>query len=294
MCDMKGVTMLYRKVIDWLLDYENFKYGEYAGMVFSVLNIVTLIIVPFSEIPPLALVNCIALAVLSPFLFVGKFRFDKVLKLSKEFDSNKRYLGLLGKMMRHDFKSGVDTYLPRLKEKFDRGDANAERFLELTIYHMATTYKASESLLQLAQRSEIEYKLENVKSKLEMLLDRMEYGGKVDLSGVDVFATMNCPLFMDAVDNIIRNGITHNASELPLVMLETFSGVDSVLGLGTYLSIKDNGKGLTKSQFDYYVSQNSNTIKLGTFIISEILRIHNFKFDVRKLKQGTEFIIKLD
>jgi len=112
----------------------------------------------------------------------------------------------------------------------------------------------------------------------------------------ELYADIDSALFRRAVTNLILNALTHNPAETRVSIT-----LDTDKNGNTLLSIRDNGKGLSKSEqsrlFERYYRGTNTKEKpegsgLGLAIANQIVTLHGGRITVEsKLSVGTEFTI---
>jgi signal transduction histidine kinase len=130
----------------------------------------------------------------------------------------------------------------------------------------------------------------NLKDILRDYLAKTSYGKQViidDLPTIEV----NESLFCTAVDNLIRNGLKYNDSSTKYVHIFSEKG-------GEKISVQDNGRGMTQSEFKYLSQpysrkqgQTEGGTGLGLNICVAILKEHGFSVTCEKNKLGTKMKI---
>ena len=96
-------------------------------------------------------------------------------------------------------------------------------------------------------------------------------------------------LFITALDNLMKGGITNNSSEVKKV--EVYMESESIL------CVKDNGTGLSKKDFirycKPYFNESENYQGLELNIAVAIIEEHGFTIEPEKLKSGTVFRVDI-
>ena len=98
-------------------------------------------------------------------------------------------------------------------------------------------------------------------------------------------------LFCNAVENLIKNGLTYNDSQDKKVKI--YSEEDSIV-------VEDNGRGFTQKQFEKQLKKYATKKEfsedekgLGLNICVAILQEHGFKLTCEKIDTGTKMKIKI-
>ncbi len=104
----------------------------------------------------------------------------------------------------------------------------------------------------------------------------------------DILINIDSTLMEVAIANIIENALKYSEEAVEVEIAENF------------ISIKDSGIGISKTELEnitkkfYRVSNNNwnNSLGLGLSIVSNIIKIHNFKLDIQSEEtHGSVFII---
>jgi signal transduction histidine kinase len=111
----------------------------------------------------------------------------------------------------------------------------------------------------------------------------------IHISGENIKIKVDETLFAMAISNLIENALKYSED-------------DVFINIGKdYISIIDTGIGIDKKEIEkinqkfYRVSNNgwNNSLGLGLFIVYSILKLHNFKLEIKSnIDVGSEFIIK--
>ena len=218
-----------------------------------------------------------------------------------ELEKKNAYLEHAAKILRHDMHSGINTYMPRglrsLKRRLS-GDLikelNIEAPLRLLEEGLAYTQKVYEGVKEFTNLVKKDSKLDmgtyNLGVILKKHLKSTSYSDQVNI-GKLIEKEVNQSLFCTAIDNLIRNGLKYNDSKSKTIM---------VYMEGDYLIIKDNGRGMSKLEFDEYskpyIRKDGNIESgsgLGLNICLAIMNEHGFLVSCEKLKNGTKIKILL-
>lgn len=173
-------------------------------------------------------------------------------KIREELYQKKVFLEYSNKIIRHDMHSGINTYLPRglsmLKAKLtpqviaDLQLSPALKLLERGLMHTRTVYQGVYAFTNLVkEKSQLETTVFDLKEVLEQYLHYTAYVSSVTIQPLGRIKA-NQSLFCTALDNFIRNGIKYNKS----IVKEKVR----VMVKGEYLIVKDNGVGMTQSEFE--------------------------------------------
>ena len=166
---------------------------------------------------------------------------------------------------------------------------------------LAKIHKNGEKLTNLIDTLRLAIKLDENKQKLnfkeidiyELVSDVIEdikdsYNREIKLFGEKSLIKADKVLLGVAIRNLIENAIKYSENEI-LVIVKNNS-----------ISIIDKGIGISKDDINkitqkfYRVSNNTwnNSLGLGLSIVNNIIKLHNFKLEIKsELHKGSEFII---
>jgi len=219
----------------------------------------------------------------------------------RELEKKNSYLEHAAKILRHDMHSGINIYIPRglrsLKRRLSDDlikELNIEiplRLLEEGLAHTQKVYEGVKEFTNLVKKdSKLEISTYNLGVILKKHLKSTSYSDQVKINKL-IEKEVNQSLFCTAIDNLIRNGLKYNDSKSRFIM---------VYMEGDYLIVRDNGRGMSKEEFeDYskpYIRKNGNKESgsgLGLNICIAIMDEHGFLVSCEKLKNGTKIKILL-
>lgn len=212
------------------------------------------------------------------------------------------YLEHTAKIIRHDMHSGINTYIPRglaiLTKKLPESVIKEYKLglglklLKEGLAHSQKVYKGVYEFTNLVKRKpEFKVEIVNAKDVLENHFKNTSYYNKVtieDLCEIEI----NSVLFVVAIDNFVKNGITYNDNIKP--------SINIYMNNDGELVVQDNGRGLTQMEYDMqcmpYMRDQVSDLKpqgLGINISNAILEEHGFKVTVEKLDKGTLLKVKV-
>jgi PAS domain S-box-containing protein len=218
-----------------------------------------------------------------------------------ELEKKNTYLEHAAKILRHDMHSGINTYIPRglrsLKRRLNDDLIqllNIEaplRLLEEGLAHTQKVYEGVKEFTNLVKKdSKLETKSHNLGVILKKHLKSTSYSDQVKIDEL-IEKDVNQSLFCTAIDNLIRNGLKYNDSKSKFVV---------VYMEGDYLIVMDNGRGMSKQEFEEYskpyIRKNGNKESgsgLGLNICMAIMNEHGFLVSCEKVKNGTKIKILL-
>jgi signal transduction histidine kinase len=197
--------------------------------------------------------------------------------------------------------SGINTYIPKGVSSLERRltqevikELKLESPLRLIkdgLEHAQKVYTGVKEFTNLVKKdATLNKTMCNLKDILRDYLAKTSYGKQViidDLPTIEV----NESLFCTAVDNLIRNGLKYNDSSTKYVHIFSEKG-------GEQISVQDNGRGMTQSEFKYLSQpysrkqgQTEGGTGLGLNICVAILKEHGFSVTCEKNKLGTKMKI---
>lgn len=218
-----------------------------------------------------------------------------------ELEKKNTYLEHAAKILRHDMHSGINTYIPRglrsLKRRLN-GDLikllNIEaplRLLEEGLAHTQKVYEGVKEFTNLVKKdSKLEISTHNLGVILKKHLKSTSYSDQVKIDKL-IEKEVNQSLFCTAIDNLIRNGLKYNDSKSKFIV---------VYMEGDYLIVRDNGRGMSKQEFEEYSKpytrkggNKESGSGLGLNICIAIMNEHGFLVSCEKIKNGTKIKILL-
>lgn len=214
----------------------------------------------------------------------------------KDISKKNTYLEHAARIIRHDFHSGINTYIPRgitsLEKRLTSDDVKNLK-LELPIKmikdglnHTQKVYKSVYEFTNLVkQHVVLEKNKVNLKDILVKYLSNTSYSNQVVIHDL-IDLKVNEVLFCTAVDNLIRNGLKYNNNtdkEVVIFMEDN------------QLVIEDNGIGFTQEQLEKVTNKKSKDDEtgLGLSICLAILTEHGFSLTCEKINTGTKMKIKI-
>jgi K+-sensing histidine kinase KdpD len=216
-------------------------------------------------------------------------------------DINKKntYLEHAARIIRHDMHSGINTYIPRgltsLEKRIPPEDVQnlkietSLKMIKDGLAHTQRVYKSVYEFTNLVKQNVVlDKKLLNIGEILQKYISNTSYSSQVKLEGLSDLE-VNDVLFCNAVDNLIKNGLKYNDSEDKYVRIYMEE---------ENLVVQDNGRGLTKNQFEKIIKhkkeeKEEGEMGLGLSISNVIFKEHGFVMLCDKNDIGTKIIIKL-
>lgn len=211
------------------------------------------------------------------------------------------YLEHAARIIRHDMHSGINTYMPRgissLEKRLTVEDIQKLKIegpLKMVKEGLAHTQKVYKSVYEFTnlvkQNVVLNKSLQNLKELISNYISSNSYSTQVEIQDLGELE-VNQTLFSNAIESLIKNGLTYNDSESKKIEIYTEN---------EYLIVKDNGKGFTQSQFEKQLKRFSKKTEfsegekgLGLNICYAILKEHGFELSFEKLNVGTKAKIKI-
>ena len=211
------------------------------------------------------------------------------------------YLEHAARIIRHDMHSGINTYIPRgissLEKRLTTEDIQrlkiegALKMVREGLSHTQRVYKSVYEFTNLVKQNVVLNKtLVNVKDLISNYISSNPYHSQVvitDLGELEV----NEILFCNAIENLIKNGLTYNESELKIIKIYVEND---------YLIVEDNGVGFSQKQFEKQLKKYAKKTEfsedekgLGLNICVAILEEHGFKLSCEETDEGTKMKIKI-
>ncbi len=197
--------------------------------------------------------------------------------------------------------SGINTYMPRgissLEKRLTVEDIaklkieGALKMVKEGLSHTQRVYKSVYEFTNLVKSDVVLNKTKvDLKSLVQSYIAPNSYSIQVeiaDLGELDV----NEVLFCNAIENLIKNGLSYNDSEVKKVSI--YKQEDCIV-------VEDNGRGFTQKQFEKQLAKYSKKVSegegekgLGLNICVAILEEHGFKLSCERSDIGTKMKIKI-
>ena len=211
------------------------------------------------------------------------------------------YLEHAARIIRHDMHSGINTYMPRgissLEKRLTTEDIQrlkiegALKMVKEGLNHTQRVYKSVYEFTNLVKQNVVLNKtLSDVKDLVWKYISPNSYSSQVEISDLGQLE-VNETLFCNAVENLIKNGLSYNDSEVKKI---------KIYNEEEYLIVEDNGKGFSQKDFDKHLKKYSKRADvtgdekgLGLNICVAILEEHGFKLTCEKINGGTKMKIKI-
>jgi signal transduction histidine kinase len=211
------------------------------------------------------------------------------------------YLEHAARIIRHDMHSGINTYMPRgitsLEKRLTTEDIQrlkiegALKMVKEGLSHTQRVYKSVYEFTNLVKQNVVLNKtLVNTKDLIWKYISPNSYSSQVEISDLTDME-VNETLFCNAVENLIKNGLSYNDSEVKKV---------KIYNEEEYLIVEDNGRGFSQKQFEKHLTKYSKKADvtgdekgLGLNICVAILEEHGFKLTCEKIESGTKMKIKI-
>jgi len=211
------------------------------------------------------------------------------------------YLEHAARIIRHDMHSGINTYMPRgitsLEKRLTTEDIQrlkiegALKMVKEGLNHTQRVYKSVYEFTNLVKQNVVLNKtLVDPKDLIWKYISPNSYSSQVEVSDLSEME-VNETLFCNAVENLIKNGLSYNDSEVKKV---------KIYNEEEYLIVEDNGRGFSQKDFEKHLTKYSKKADvtgdekgLGLNICVAILEEHGFKLTCEKTESGTKMKIKI-
>jgi len=211
------------------------------------------------------------------------------------------YLEHAARIIRHDMHSGINTYMPRgissLEKRLTTEDIQrlkiegALKMVKEGLNHTQRVYKSVYEFTNLVKQNVVLNKsLVDVKDLVWKYISPNSYSSQVEISDLGQLE-VNETLFCNAIENLIKNGLSYNDSEVKKI---------KIYNEEEYLIVEDNGRGFSQKDFDKHLKKYSKKADvtgdekgLGLNICVAILEEHGFKLTCEKIDTGTKMKIKI-
>jgi K+-sensing histidine kinase KdpD len=218
-----------------------------------------------------------------------------------EINKKNSYLEHAARIIRHDMHSGINTYMPRgissLEKRLTTEDIQrlkiegALKMVKEGLNHTQRVYKSVYEFTNLVKQNVVLNKsIVNVKDLVWNYISPNSYSSQVEISDLGELE-VNEILFCNAVENLIKNGLTYNDSQEKKVKI--YVDENSIV-------VEDNGRGFTQKQFEKQLKkyatkkeESKDEKGLGLNICVAILEEHGFKLTCEKIDTGTKMKIKI-
>ncbi len=218
-----------------------------------------------------------------------------------EINKKNSYLEHAARIIRHDMHSGINTYMPRgissLEKRLTIEDIQrlkiegSLKMVKEGLNHTQRVYKSVYEFTNLVKQNVVLNKSTvNVKELVSKYIAPNSYSSQVSISELGELE-VNEILFCNAVENLIKNGLTYNDSSEKMVKI--YLEEESIV-------VEDNGRGFSQKQFEKqlkkYASKkdvSEDEKGLGLNICVAILEEHGFKLTCEKIDTGTKMKIKI-
>ena len=218
-----------------------------------------------------------------------------------EINKKNSYLEHAARIIRHDMHSGINTYMPRgissLEKRLTAEDIQklkiegSLKMIKEGLNHTQRVYKSVYEFTNLVKQNVVLNKsLVDAKDLIRKYISPNSYSSQVELADLG-HLEVNEILFCNAIENLIKNGLTYN--DAPEKKVRIYLDEE-------FLIVEDNGRGFTQKQFEKhlkkYAAKKDHTEDekgLGLNICVAILEEHGFKITCDRIETGTKMKIKI-
>jgi len=218
-----------------------------------------------------------------------------------EINKKNSYLEHAARIIRHDMHSGINTYMPRgitsLEKRLTPEDIQklkiegSIKMIKEGLNHTQKVYKSVYEFTNLVKQNVVLNKtMVDVKDLIWKYISPNSYSSQVEISDLGQME-VNEILFCNAVENLIKNGLSYNNNSEKKV---------KIYNENDYLIVEDNGVGFSQKDFDKHLKKYAKRADvtgdekgLGLNICVAILEEHGFKLSCEKTDNGTKMKIKI-
>ena len=218
-----------------------------------------------------------------------------------ELNKKNSYLEHAARIIRHDMHSGINTYMPRgitsLEKRLTEEDIQrlkiegSIKMIKEGLNHTQRVYKSVYEFTNLVKQNVVLNKtMVDVKDLIWKYISPNSYSFQVEISDLGQME-VNEILFCNAVENLIKNGLSYNNNSEKKV---------KIYNENEYLIIEDNGVGFSQKDFEKHLKKYAKRADvtgdekgLGLNICVAILEEHGFKLSCEKTDNGTKMKIKI-
>jgi K+-sensing histidine kinase KdpD len=218
-----------------------------------------------------------------------------------EINKKNSYLEHAARIIRHDMHSGINTYMPRgitsLEKRLTTDDIQrlkiegALKMVKEGLNHTQRVYKSVYEFTNLVKQNVVLNKtMVDIKELVWKYISPNSYSSQVEISDLGQME-VNEILFCNAIENLIKNGLTYNDSSDKKVKIYLEED---------YIIVEDNGRGFSQKQFEKQLKKYASNKEhsedekgLGLNICVAILEEHGFKLTCEKIDTGTKMKIKI-
>jgi len=218
----------------------------------------------------------------------------------KDINKKNTYLEYAARIIRHDMHSGINTYIPRgLASLEKRVTVDEMNNLKITspikmikdgLAHTQKVYKSVYEFTNLVKNTVVlDREVIDIKHSLLKYLTNTSYKSQVVVDDL-ISLNVNETLFWNAIDNLIKNGLRYNSSDVKEIKIYMENN---------NLIIEDNGVGFSQKEFErvtgqYLNKKGDSEVGLGLGITKTILEEHGFSMSCEKINTGTKITVKLN
>jgi signal transduction histidine kinase len=218
-----------------------------------------------------------------------------------EINKKNSYLEHAARIIRHDMHSGINTYMPRginsLEKRLTPEDIQnlkiegSIKMIKEGLNHTQRVYKSVYEFTNLVKQNVVLNKtMVDIKELIWKYISPNSYSSQVEISDLGQM-DVNEILFCNAIENLIKNGLTYNESQEKKI---------KIYNENEYLIIEDNGVGFSQKDFEKHLKKYAKRANvtgdekgLGLNICVAILEEHGFKLSCENTTEGTKMKIKI-
>lgn len=197
--------------------------------------------------------------------------------------------------------SGINTYMPRgitsLEKRLTPEDIQklkiegALKMVKEGLNHTQRVYKSVYEFTNLVKQNVVlNRSMVNIRDLVRTYISPNSYSSQVEIKDLGEME-VNEILFCNAIENLIKNGLTYNDSQEKKV---------SIYKEDEFIIVEDNGRGFSQKQLDKHLKKyaskkdhSEDEKGLGLNICVAILEEHGYKLSCEKIDTGTKIKIKI-
>jgi len=187
-----------------------------------------------------------------------------------------------------DDKMKISTTLETMMRQIKRLDRLVNKAIDLSVFNQEEVVLEEHFLAELLDHLERDLTILASESiGIQTFVDE-------EVKGIKVL--VNPFMFVTALNNIVDNGLKYNNESIKQIRIHVGLYENNTI----LMTIRDNGIGISNNELPHIFTKgyrvkrdaSPNGLGLGLFFVKEVMRIHNWKIDVKSdINKGTTFFI---
>ena len=187
-----------------------------------------------------------------------------------------------------DDKMKISTTLETMMRQIKRLDRLVNKAIDLSVFNQEEVVLEEHFLAELLDHLERDLTILASESiGIQTFVDE-------EVKGIKVL--VNPFMFVTALNNIVDNGLKYNNESIKQICIHVGLYENNTI----LMTIRDNGIGISNNELPHIFTKgyrvkrdaSPNGLGLGLFFVKEVMRIHNWKIDVKSdINKGTTFFI---